>query len=87
MATNPTPPSRATSGPANDAALANLSDTADLTNGAARSLYTITTGNVSFITFGGTQIDLTSVPAFTVIPIAASRVRSTGTTAQVVALY
>jgi len=87
MATNPTPPSRATSGPANDAKVANLSDSADLTAGPARSLYTRTTGNVSFVTFGGTTISLTAVPAFTVIPIAASRVLSTGTTAEVLALY
>jgi hypothetical protein len=67
--------------------VAALSDTVDLAAGAARSLYTRTAGNVSFVTFGGTTIDLVSVPAFTVIPIAASRVRATGTTAEVLALY
>lgn len=84
---SPVAPSRGTSGPASDAKVANLSDAADLTNGAARSLMTRTAGDVSFITLSGTQVDLAAVPAFTVIPIAASRVRTTGTTAQVLALY
>jgi hypothetical protein len=48
---------------------------------------TRTAGDMSFVTAGGTQIDLVAVPAFTVIPIAASRVRTTGTTSQVLALY
>ena len=56
-------------------------------NEVARSLLTRTAGDVSFVTQGGTTITLTAVPAFTVIPIAASRVRATGTTAQVLALY
>ncbi len=87
MPVSPTAPSRATAGPAYDAKVVTPSDGADLPDGAARSLYTRTAGNVSFVTAGGTTIDLVSVPAFTVIPIAASRVRATGTAAQVVALY
>jgi hypothetical protein len=67
--------------------VANLSDTVNLTNGPARSLMTRTAGNVSFVTLAGTTIDLAAVPAFTVIPIAASRVRATGTAAEVLALY
>lgn len=87
MPTNAVAPSRGVSGPASDAQVANLSDTGDLTQGPARSLMTRTAGDVSFVTQGGTTIALTAVPAFTVIPIAASRVRATGTTAQVLALY
>lgn len=87
MPTSPISPSRGVSGPANDAKAVTPSDVTDLTDGAARSLMTRTAGDMSFVTAGGTQIDLVAVPAFTVIPIAASRVRTTGTTSQVLALY
>lgn len=79
--------SRGTSGPASDAKAVTPSDSTDLPNGIARSLLVIAAGNVSFITAKGTTQTYSSVPAYTVIPVAASRVRATGTTATVVALY
>ena len=74
-------------GPANDMATVTPSDGADLTRGPCRALYVVAAGNVSIVTAGGTQQDLTDVPAFTTIPVSVARVRSTGTTATVKALY
>jgi hypothetical protein len=61
------------------------SDSVDLPK-KARALYTTTAGNVAF-TAGGTSQALLAVPAFTCIPVKATRVLLTGTTAVVKALY
>lgn len=53
----------------------------------ASALYVIVTGNVVFISAGGDTVTLTAVPAFTLVPIATSQVKSTGTTATVLALW
>lgn len=52
----------------------------------AKALYVTTAGNVSFIAGGRAQSWL-SVPAFTLLPFKATRVRATGTTATVKACY
>ncbi len=80
-------PSRAVSGVALDAKAVTPNNSTDLPDGPARGLLVTVAGNVSFITAGGTTHNLTNVPAWTQLPIAASRVRSTGTTATVLALY
>lgn len=53
----------------------------------AMALYVTVTGNVAFISAGGDTVTLSAVPAFTLIPIAASQVKATGTTATVLALW
>lgn len=59
----------------------------DLPHGSAKAgLYVTVTGDVSFI-IKGVTISLTAVPALTRLPFAADRVRATGTTATVYALY
>ncbi len=63
------------------------SDTVDLPRIAQKGLYVTVAGNVSFITTGNDTISLLSVPAFTTIPFAVKRVRSTGTAGTVLALY
>lgn len=62
------------------------SDTADLVFAAQAGLYTITAGNLSFKDSAGTTHALLAVPAFTRIPIVATRVLATGTVASVLAL-
>jgi hypothetical protein len=47
----------------------------------------IVTGNLSVVMEAGGQVDLTSVAANVILPLRVSRVRATGTTATVVALY
>ena len=76
-------PSRGTDGPALGSRAVTPNDGTDLPGGAARALYVTVTGNVSFIDMEGNTVNLTAVPAFTVIPIAAMRVRVMGTTATV----
>lgn len=61
------------------------SDSTDLPRPAAGGLFVTATGNVSFVC-GGTTVNLTAVAANTRLPFVATRVRSTGTTATVVAL-
>lgn len=53
---------------------------------ALAGLYVIATGNVVFVDPLGNVITLASVPAFTRIPIACSRVNLTGLTATVLLL-
>lgn len=62
------------------------SDSIDLPTRASGGLWVVATGNVVFVC-GSTTVTLTSVPANTLLPFAASRVKATGTTATVVALY
>lgn len=72
---------------AGSAEAATLSDTVDDPKGMAQAgLYTLTLGNVKFNDALGHTIVMTAVPAFTRIPVAASRVWSTGTTAEVLLL-
>lgn len=67
------------------AALVTASDTVDLPLEAV-SLFVTVAGNVSFLTTEGVIISITAAPVG-VIPIRCKRVRSTGTTATVAALY
>lgn len=62
-------------------------DTTDLARPATKGLFVSATGNVSFITTGGDTVSLTSVAANTLLPFSIKRVRSTGTTATVLALH
>lgn len=62
------------------------SNTVDIPGGAQAGLYVIVTGNLVFIDWLGNTVTLAAVPAFTRIPIAATRVNLTGTTATVLAL-
>lgn len=76
-------PSRGIDGPALGSRAVAPSDSADLAGGPARALWVVAAGNLSFITVEGQTVDLLGVPGFTVIPVAATRVRATGTTATV----
>lgn len=60
------------------------SDTAN--QGTFAGLLVIATGNVSFITLNGVTVSMTAVAANTIIPIAVTRVKATGTSATVVGL-
>jgi hypothetical protein len=63
------------------------SDGAPLTEAAA-AMWIGGAGNVSVITLNGQTVTLTSIPAGTLLPIAASWVKATGTTAvAIVALW
>ena len=66
--------------PAENAAAITPNDTTDLTN-ATRSLYIGGAGNVKIDTVLGDTVTLSGVVAGTVIPVRASRVYATGTTA------
>ena len=74
--------------PANSFSAVTPSDTADL-NGYCRGLYVGTAGNVALIGQpGSSTITFVGVQSGTVLPIRASRVMSTNTTASnIVALY
>lgn len=76
-------PSRDTSGPALGSRAVTPSDTVDIVGGPARALWVVVAGNLSFVDAEGNTVNLTAVPAFTVVPVAATRVRATGTTATV----
>lgn len=81
----PTPSPNVTPVGFNDAATVTPSDTVNLPV-QATALYVAVAGNVSFITPSGVTLSATAHPVG-VIPIPAARVRSTGTTATVWALY
>lgn len=71
----------------NHAAAVTPSDSTDLTNAAA-ALWVGGAGAVAVITAGGETVTFSAVAAGTLLPVACSRVKSTGTTATlVVALY
>lgn len=63
------------------------SDATDLPEIASTALLVTATGNLSVVMEKGGQIDLLSVAANTLLPLRVARVRATGTTATVVALY
>ena len=62
------------------------SDTTPDPQGPFAGLFVTVTGNLSFVTVEGDSISLTSVPAFTELRFAVSRVNSTGTSATVLGL-
>lgn len=63
------------------------SDSTDLTT-STRGIYVGVSGDVSLITTGGDTVTLVGVPAGVILPIRASRVRATATTAtSLVGLY
>lgn len=61
-------------------------DSTDLPKVASGGLYVVTGGNLVIIV-GGVTVTLTGVVANSLIPLAASRVKATGTTAAVIAVY
>lgn len=67
------------------AAVVTPSDTVDLPFAATGLLVTVA-GNLSFLTTDNVIVNMTAAPVM-VIPVMVKRVRSTGTTATVVALY
>ena len=69
------------------AAAVTPNDGVDLPLKPCQALLVTATGNLSVVMEAGGQIDLTGVTANTLLPLRVSRVRSTGTTATVVALY
>ena len=74
------------SDPAENAIAVTPSDSVDLTGAPCRALYIGTGGNLSVI-IGGATVTFSNV-AGGILPIRASRVRATGTTAtNIVALY
>ena len=72
-------------GPATDAATVTPADT-DLPRNA-KSLYVVVGGTLTIQTIKGTTLSLGTVQAATIIPIQVKQVRTTGTTATVVALF
>lgn len=70
------------------AAAVTPSNDADLPNGECRALYVGATGNLSLDVGNSTAVVFVGVPAGTVLPVRAKRVRVTGTDASsIVALY
>ncbi len=69
------------------AAAVTPSDAADLPRKPCQGLLVTVTGNLSIVMEAGGQIDFTGLAANTLLPLRVSRVRATGTTATVVALY
>lgn len=76
-------PSRGTDGPALGSRAITPNDGTDLVGGPARALLVTVAGDLSFVDMEGNTVTLPGVPAYTAIPIAAVRVRATGTTATV----
>jgi hypothetical protein len=70
-----------------DAAAVTPSDSADLPRETCQGLMVTATGNLSVLLHGGGQLDLTGLAANVLLPLRIRRVRATGTTATVVALY
>jgi hypothetical protein len=76
----------ATSGPATNAVGVSPHDTNDLTY-TTRAIYVGGAGNLT-VTIGGTNVTLSGVTAGTMLPIRATKVLATGTTAtSIVALW
>lgn len=75
------------SNPAQAAAAVTPSDSVDIPQGRCRALYVGVTGNVSVVMNGATVV-FVAVPAGSILPVVASRVNLTGTTAaSIVALF
>lgn len=73
--------------PGEDAGAVTPSDSVNLTR-TARALYIGTGGNVVVITASGTVVTFANVQTGTVLPVRASRVNATNTTASnIVAIY
>lgn len=73
--------------PSSSAAAITPSDTTVLPGGTTRGIYVGVAGNVVAL-IGGTAITFTAVPAGSILPVAATRVNATGTTASgLVALF
>lgn len=62
-------------------------DTTPLTNGVARGLFVSVAGNLAFITPEGDTVTLTTVAINSRIDCEVAIVKSTGTTATVLAIY
>lgn len=62
-------------------------DSTPLTNGVARGLFVTVAGNLAFITPEGDTVTLTTVAINSRIDCQVSIVKSTGTTATVLAIY
>lgn len=73
--------------PAVDALAVTPNDGTDLANGVTRALYIGTAGDLSVVMVSGVTISFSNVPVG-ILPIAVTRVRSSGTSALgIVALY
>lgn len=73
--------------PARDAAPVTPSDSADLAQ-LPRALFIGTAGNVAVVMAGGQSVTFESCAAGTVLPVRATRIKATGTTAAaIVALW
>ena len=85
MATNA--PYEVSTSPAAGAAVANLHDTNQLTNGTCRSLYVGVTGDIKVTMANGDAVTFTNV-AVGILAVSCRQVWSTGTTATgIIALY
>lgn len=69
------------------AAVVTPDDSNDLPRKPCQALLVTVTGNLSVVMEAGGQIDFTGLAANVILPLRVSRVRATGTTATVVALY
>lgn len=73
--------------PAEDAVAVTPSDSTNLTN-AARALYIGGAGNIVVVTAGGSVITFSNVQSGSILPVRATRVNATNTTAtNIVALF
>lgn len=70
-------------GPMGHAAVVTPSDTVDMTH-VSRRLYVGGTGTITLITAGGETVLFSAVPVATQLPIQATRVKVTGTTATLI---
>ena len=70
---------------ANSAVSVTPSDTTDL--GFTRAVYVGSTGDVAVTMVDGTSVVLRSVPTGAVLPIAVSKIKSTGTTATLIVAF
>jgi hypothetical protein len=73
--------------PAEDIVAVTPNDSNDLPNGVCRALRCVSVGDVSGITANGSSRTVTLYQQGEILPVAWNRIRSTGTTADVEALY
>ena len=66
---------------ANSAAAVTPSDTTNLASGFTRAIYVGGTGDLAVVMIDGTTVTFKAVPAGTLLPVAVTRVNSTGTSA------
>lgn len=71
------------SDPGFDAFAVTPNDGVDLAS-VTRGIYVGGTGDVSLVTLGGTTVTFSAVPAGTMLPIQATRIKATGTTATLI---